>query len=84
MAHGGWSWHGLRWPAAGTLLPFHPYLVGPRTHAHGLLTPNANRSAPEAVTSICDILANAHLAAAGEDFKRRVQRYLKQNPPSDA
>jgi hypothetical protein len=61
--------------------PFNPsYLASAVRHifAHGMLTPNANRAAPEAVAQICEILSSTHLQAAGDDFRRRVRQFLKQ------
>jgi hypothetical protein len=60
--------------------PFNPsYLASSVRHvfAHGMLTPNANRATPDAVTQICDILSKAHLSATGDDFRRRVKLFLK-------
>jgi hypothetical protein len=55
--------------------PFNPsYLASGVRHifAHGMLTPNANRSNPDTVAKICDLLAEAHLSAAADDFQARV------------
>jgi hypothetical protein len=59
---------------------FNPsYLASAVRHifVHGHLTPNANGAAPEAVTQICDILSNAHLHVAGDDFARRVRKHQR-------